>query len=735
MTNSIEMSVWDYNRLQKNERVGSVVLDLREIKRYGSVGPMWLPIYGAPDGVSRGNDVKVMNKNPHLASNYRGRLLVELSHEKDEERQLPEKATVQKLQKKLPWQLSPPMRKPQLTMKAMVLSGDSIPKSRALPFSSKEYRIAIECGGQMCVTYPVRLGKDLQAHWYQVLQMNLELPSAPDDNWERKILPDTFIYLCRGDPYVDKNRICYSRVPTLQLIETGFDDASIQWVPLTGDPVIDQVRDVTDPGTVLMKLAVGQASEVDQRTGDWELEMEEATETYEYQLRLHCYQASDLPAVNENGSIDPFIKASLCGVETETKYITQCNNPQWYETLTMNVALPAFRFAPQVKVQLWDKQYLGSQYVSEARFALSTKLGRNNVTRNSKLSGPYGSFGGIEDMFEEKEEDDSTNASEDDPFQYTPVLDISDVSSMRPQLLDPHWYGLARRGVFGGRTQGSVLLGFQLIRKSHHNEIVPNIPRSIAPITEEWLVEIVVLGLRDMAPYKFLPPNNPQVSFDVGKRERKGDTKRTQHSKKPSGTNPNYFQRLLVPINIPLNPLFAPSLGISVEDSRFGGLWKPTLGTASVHLSPKIPWSPDYDAKTVFKQQQKLQAAAKSLYEFEDVSDAESMSDDDKDTGDTDAKDGKGDSGAGTGLALEDEEPKQITEDHVSADGKSEAGSVGSSRSYDPSKGLVKADGAVGEKDEDVQAYMRVCSLFIFDMRKQCLNTLNAAAETSYLRY
>eukprot|EP01138_Halocafeteria_seosinensis_P001972 gb/GECG01002020.1/.p1 GENE.gb/GECG01002020.1/~~gb/GECG01002020.1/.p1 ORF type:complete len:1966 (+),score=293.18 gb/GECG01002020.1/:1-5898(+) len=728
MSNTIELSVWDHNRVNPNQRVGSIILDLRQIKEYQEVGPVWLPIYGAPDGVSRGADAKMMNRSPHLASNYRGRLLVSFKHDPDENQELPEKATVSKMKQRLPWQLSPPMRKPQLTMKALVISGDSIPKSGALQFKSKEYRIVIECGGQMCSTHPVALGRDLQAHWYQSLQMGLEVPTAPDKKWERRVLPDTFVYLCRGDPHVDKNRICYARFSTLQLLELGFEHARTQWVPLTADPVIDQVRGETDPGTVLMRVAIGETSVVDESTGDWDLELEEAKDTFEYQIRLHCYQGRDLPAVDSNGSIDPFVRASICGITQETKDISQCSNPQWYQTLVFDVSLPNFRFAPQIKVQLYDKEYVGQEYVSEARFSLSGKLGTGSPNVNSKISGPWGSFGGMSELFEEATDDgeDASNASEKDPFQYTPPLDLSDVSSMRPRLLDPQWYGLARHGVFGGKTQGELLLGFQVVRKSSQNEIVPNIPRTITPVCEEWLVEIVVLGLRDMRPYKFLPSNNPQVGFDVGKRERKGDTKYTQHSKKPSGSNPNYFQRLLVPVDIPINPLFAPSMGVSVQDSRFGGLWRPTLGTASVSLSSKIPWSPDYDAKTIFRQQQKLQQAATSLSALGDVSESESEDDEveeespEKETPgeekDTTEQNGPGeptDDGTGTGLATADQESKnddpesEAKNDPEKPKSTDSDSSNASLRSYDPDRNLIKRDGAKGEKDEDVAAYMK----------------------------
>ncbi len=47
-------------------------------------------------------------------------------------------------------------------------------------------------------------------------------------------------------------------------------------------------------------------------------------------------------------------------------------------------------------------------------------------------------------------------------------------------------------------------------------------------------------------------------------------------------------------MKLPSNPLFAPTLNLTVRDTRLGGLLKPIIATASVPLSSKIPGSRDY---------------------------------------------------------------------------------------------------------------------------------------------
>ncbi len=106
----------------------------------------------------------------------------------------------------------------------------------------------------------------------------------------------------------------------------------------------------------------------------------------------------------------------------------------------------------------------------------------------------------------------------------------------------------------------------------------------------------------------------PHMEFDLGTRSKRGkrgtgagDASRpeTQKSRYPSGSNPNFAVRFLVPMKVecfimhsvrfsevlgpqvPHNPLFAGSLNVAVVDNRLGGLSKPVVGTASIPLATK----------------------------------------------------------------------------------------------------------------------------------------------------
>jgi hypothetical protein len=125
---------------------------------------------------------------------------------------------------------------------------------------------------------------------------------------------------------------------------------------------------------------------------------------------------------------------------------------------------------------------------------------------------------------------------------------------------------------------------YQLVKKVNVRDPVDRVPETIQPVMEDWFVEVIVVGLRNMAPYQLTPILNPFLEFDCGDKTRSTDFRATKPSKVPSGTDPNFLERMLLPVKIPRDPLYAPSLNITVKDSRLGGLLKPVIGDVCLVL-------------------------------------------------------------------------------------------------------------------------------------------------------
>ena len=542
MTNRIELTLWDYDRLASNDRVGTIYLKFNQIEKHGR-SPMWMPVYGAPDGVDFGNVKNHMNRYPESASNFRGRLLISGRVVSDREVIKDEKEEVKiKAATPLPPRLFPPMRR--LVLRALVVAGSEIPRFRkhigvSTGLMSSDVGIEIAMGQYSIFSRRCKNFKGV-VHWGSLEQIQVQVPV------EAAYMPDTFVYLFRGDHTKGKHvRVSYARFKTAALIEYGFQ-AEPWWQPLREDAALNALADDENPGNVLIKLGMG--TDTSAAENPWETDLEALSDLTPYQLRVHVYQGRSLPAADDNGSIDPFVKVLFNGTEQETSIKTMTTSPSWYETIQLDLMLPPLQFAPQVLLQLWDW---------------------DSLSKNDKIS---------ELRFDVNDDRCIRGAAADLP----------------PVLPDPEWYKLTTVGREKEGAQGYLLLNFQLITKDDPKQRVPVVPTTIYPDFEEWYAEITVLGLRSLAPYAFLKPQNPYIEFDVGERKHSTEVKKTATSSKPSGEDPNFCERITLPVPVPTNPIFAPSLHLRVHDSRLGGFSRPLLGTATIPLESKIPGSATY---------------------------------------------------------------------------------------------------------------------------------------------
>ena len=98
-----------------------------------------------------------------------------------------------------------------------------------------------------------------------------------------------------------------------------------------------------------------------------------------YDLRVHVYQAQDLPAADANGLCDPYIKLSIGGREQRTTIQYETRFPHWQQTIVFqNLDLPrdsrAIRdgIAPEVTLQLYDHDNTFDDYMGRCTFSLQS---------------------------------------------------------------------------------------------------------------------------------------------------------------------------------------------------------------------------------------------------------------------------------------------------------------------------------------------------------------------------
>jgi hypothetical protein len=305
-----------------------------------------------------------------VASRVSGQLLIAAREDVDED-----KREAEEVHRKRISSLPPPSLMPaelQYRVRAVIVSGGmcsqrlesgcrlpSQPTCAAELPNAKSLHVLIKIGRFEKRTAVVPCVKG-GAVWKAVINEEVKLP------FDLSQMPDTFVYLCKGSKPRPNRRICYKRFKSAELISVrdggqGVAD-DMRWHQLHEDKAIDAIKDGVYPGSLLFRLRLMLSSDDDPNDNSWADDIAAMGQTQPYELRVHLYQARNLPAAD-----DTFQGEQL---KSATKMAT-CN-PMWYQTLTMDVSLPELRFCPQVLLEVWDWDKVSSNdYVCEYRHSFT----------------------------------------------------------------------------------------------------------------------------------------------------------------------------------------------------------------------------------------------------------------------------------------------------------------------------------------------------------------------------
>ncbi|CAK4072437.1 unnamed protein product [Aphanomyces euteiches] len=558
MANKVSLVVKDWDRVGSDEVVAHSYQSLRLIKKMcsasstGIYGPLWLNLYGAPLNFTGSSIIpgensakNEMNTFPDLATFYRGRILVTFRINPNE-RHLDEinqrvKATP------LPRQLYPEVS--SYTVRAFLGTGSDIPQMTSLSgvgTRNSKMQIIVTCGLNELAFERKDNNKGLVV-WNQLKEEKWLLPKDASQ------IPDIFVYLCKGKvegKLQGRKQVSYRRFSAKALLDEEMGKEPT-WLSLKEDPSVDALGDSTFPGSIFLNLGFGLDETAARTAPKWNAlaaDVERLREGHRYQVRVNVFQGRQLPAMDDNGLSDPYIDVRFFGEKRKIKEKKKTVNPLWYETVTYDVELPPenmLHFSPQVilRVMDWDvgignsaDDYIGSSFLP----ITSANLRKPNDPRP-------------------------------DP--------------------EPQWYSLVQQEE--GDTDGHILASVVVVRLDYPDQVLPP-PPSIVPKMRTAYLEVIVLGLRDMRPYQFLPIQLPYIDFNLGGAEHANQEMKTEKSKRPSGANPNFLQRIVREVELPENSLFAPMLNVFVKDTRLGGWYKPLVGNCSINMSTKLPWAKGY---------------------------------------------------------------------------------------------------------------------------------------------
>lgn len=554
MADSIQLAVFDWDQVGSDELVAYVYQSVKLVKAMdGKMGPFWANLYGAPlrlKSVGVGDSVKKqMNTYPELATTYRGRLLLTLRVLENPDNRFDE--TNQKRNtKRIPRDLYP--RERIYRLRAHFVWGSQIPSfmSSKRPGQKAKMQLVLSCGLNEIASRRTR-NVNGSVEWNSMEESDKML--LPEDLAQ---VPDVFLYLCKGEGDFRK-AVCYRRFSAKELFQGrparddevalvgGFHN-QVAWLSMKEDQAINALEDETFPGNVLVRIGFG-TEEMAMHTMWDRTDLDAVNKRIPYQLRVHIYQGRRLPPADSNGLLDPFLVVRCMGEEKLTSKKRKTRDPLWYETLHFDVNLPELKYAPQVMLRVMDyDDFDTNDFVG----LLALNLNEAVIRSSDQVAGEH-----------------------------------------QPSLPDPHWHRIMFQEP--GDCEGEILASLELIRKQFPDETIRRAP-SIVPRNRKAFLEITVLGLRNMEPYQFMPIQLPFIEFVLGGKDHAAQEMITEKSKRPSGTNPNFLQRIVKEVELPENAHFAPRLNIIVKDTRLGGFQTPIIGSASIEMSTKIPWSKHY---------------------------------------------------------------------------------------------------------------------------------------------
>ena len=175
---------------------------------------------------------------------------------------------------------------------------------------SDDYSVSMSIGQHEIAT-AFKSYKDGSVDW-------LELCDAPDLILPSDLqsLPDTFITIYKGSPS-NFTSVAYLRIRTVELLANG-TKSEPQWYDLEHDQSHRNTPTVGYPGSVLLRISLVNMMDIGM-IGDWETDRKRMEVVQPYALWCHIYQARNLPSINNNGLIDPYIKARFGGTKLKTK--------------------------------------------------------------------------------------------------------------------------------------------------------------------------------------------------------------------------------------------------------------------------------------------------------------------------------------------------------------------------------------------------------------------------------
>ena len=189
---------------------------------------------------------------------------------------------------------------------ALAVMGTEIPVFRTAGLGAAVKMKLVVTIGNHAVEFGYEANKRGVVVWNDLKKLKgVDLPVLLEE------IPDVCVYLVRGPPKVCT--VCYCRIPAARLLKDQFKSEPA-WELLSPEPTKTRHRGgvslAANPGAVLLQLGLGLSEDAVDPDFAWdEAPLLKKAETLKpFCLRVYVYQARNLPASDENGLLDPYVK-------------------------------------------------------------------------------------------------------------------------------------------------------------------------------------------------------------------------------------------------------------------------------------------------------------------------------------------------------------------------------------------------------------------------------------------
>ena len=351
MNSKVLLSLMDYDVGRKDERIGGLTLNIKDIVRTDGFTPTWFNLYGPPvknvgmEGLipEKRRIRDKMSKVSHMATFNHGRVLISARMEKSNA-PLKNGAKTKVLPKKVKIDALDTSEVPSTesyTMRAHIVQGSEICFKDKLKVELK-WATASICTEE-------KNGVKGMYEWNKIAEESgIILPKDVSQ------LPDVFVYLYKGN-----DLICYQRLPAADVLAGKYGNMKgdygkgVHWVQLLEEPLLDKLKDTETPGNILMQLEIVTRAEAAKHKFRFS---DELSSKEKKTVRVYLYQARNLAAADSNGSSDPYATIQIGENKKKGGRREATLNPSYYEVISFdNIMLPRhLSYAPQVIVNLYD---------------------------------------------------------------------------------------------------------------------------------------------------------------------------------------------------------------------------------------------------------------------------------------------------------------------------------------------------------------------------------------------